>query len=606
MPRWMGLSLAIALLTACSGGASGVLPKTSVQTPAKAKVNVTITMRVPGAASARTAALRRIFTIAQNTAGAQVQVLSAGDDSGTPLASTAANIEPSTSSGSTCAASDSYGNRTCSFSVTAPAGTDDFIITTWDQAPPAGGTIPGGAEQLGWGIDPSVAIVAGAAASVSATLSSVLASVSLDLTPAALHQLIPSTGTIGVYALDADNDVIVSNGFVDPSGNPITLSFAVDNNLYGALTLSTGSITAPSATGVQYTYAPSGVLNTSGTFNVNVSVSSSYAGVASASVPLSAIYPSFTSITDGNLSALNSYHGGIAFDTSGGVYYSFDKNFGGIDYYAGSGSSATTLYNGTATNPVRGGISTGYTGSPNQLLSLAGSLTLAGTINGASTSLATVGPSVPLANGSAMASVTNGNVTTLWYASGTTLAALDTQTFTYQTYAGFDDTPTAGVVADASGNIWVVDNVANGLYECPAGCSSLAGPYSLNSGPPFDVLANSNGIFVTQVNSSNPMIMEINPASPASGPAILTLPSNATPYYLMPDNAQPGIVWFDYMLYGQIGIGRMDTNVSPANIVMATDVNGPFGSQAGAIGTASNGLVYMVFDGTSTLVQVSR
>ena len=75
---------------------------------------------------------------------------------------------------------------------------------------------------------------------------------------------------------------------------------------------------------------------------------------------------------------------------------------------------------------------------------------------------------------------------------------------------------------------------------------------------------------------------------------------------MMPDNAQPGIVWFDYLQNGQIGIGRMDTNTSPATFVMANDVNGPFGSQAGAIGAASNGLVYMVFDGTSTLVQVSR
>jgi len=74
----------------------------------------------------------------------------------------------------------------------------------------------------------------------------------------------------------------------------------------------------------------------------------------------------------------------------------------------------------------------------------------------------------------------------------------------------------------------------------------------------------------------------------------------------MPDNAQPGIVWFDCLVNGQIGIGRMDTNVNPVTFVVATDLSGPFGAQAGAIGAASNGLVYMVFDGTSTLVQVSR
>ena len=123
---------------------------------------------------------------------------------------------------------------------------------------------------------------------MSATLSSVLASVSLDLTPNTIHQIIPTTGTIGVYALDADNDVIVSNGFVDPNGNPITLSFNDgQQRLNGTLYFSTSSISAPSPTGVQYVYAPqNGVLVDAGNQTVNFSVSSSYGAVTTTGAAL--------------------------------------------------------------------------------------------------------------------------------------------------------------------------------------------------------------------------------------------------------------------------------------------------------------------------------
>ena len=96
------------LLTACGGGGSSVLPKAGAPaTPSKTKVQVSITMHVPGAASARNGeAATASITIAQNTAGAQVTVYNAGNDTGTPLATTAANIETSTSPGSTCTASD--------------------------------------------------------------------------------------------------------------------------------------------------------------------------------------------------------------------------------------------------------------------------------------------------------------------------------------------------------------------------------------------------------------------------------------------------------------------------------------------------------------------
>jgi hypothetical protein len=592
MRRWIALVL-IAALTACGGGGSSALPKAGAPAaPTKAKVQVSITMHVPGAASAHTAKLRRIYTIAQNTAGAHVNVYNAGNDTGTPLASTAANIEASPSPGSTCTASDAYGNRSCSFSISAPVGNDDFIITTYDQAP-ASGTIPAGANELGWGSDPGVAITAGVTANVSATLSSVLNSVSLDLTPNTIHQIIPTTGTVGVYALDADNDVIVSNGFVDPNGNPITLTFSADNNsLNGTLSFSPGSISAPSPTGVQYVYAPqNGVLSTAGTLTVNVSVScSSCASTTGAA--LNAIYPSFTSIVDPSLNTNNTHHGGIVFDGLGGVYYTTPYNYGGISYYGGGGTSIADNYAANAPAPILGSIVN------------AGGTFYAIVGNQEQTFMAppssTIGPGpnaspMPVANGSAVAfDVNTGGI---WYTSGSSVAF-------YPLLSGSPNlvslgvNTSAGVAVDSSSNVWVVDNVDSRIIEYPGPNNPLQA-----NGQPWDVLINANGIFVTD-HGPNPAILQLD----SSGNMVNTIsvPDSAIPWYMMADNAQPGIVWFDYLQYGQIGIGRMDTNTSPATFVMASDVNGPFGSQAGAIGAASNGLVYMVFDGTSTLVQVAR
>lgn len=593
MRRWIGLVL-VAALTACGGGGSSVVPRAGAPaTPAKTKVLVSFMMRVPGAASARTAKLKRIYTIAQSTAGAQVNVYNAGNDTGTPLATTAGNIEPSTSPGSTCTASDQYGNRSCEFSISAPVGNDDFVITTFDAAP-VSGAIPAGANELGWGIDPAVAITAGSAANVSATLSSVLASVSLDLTPNTIHQIIPTTGTIGVYALDADNDVIVSNGFVDVNGNPITLSFSMDNSLSGTLYFPIGSITAPSPTGVQYIYAPqNGVLGTGGTLPVNFSVSCSSSCVSTTGATLNAIYPSFTSISDPNLNVNNPHHGGIVFDTSGGVDYTTPNNYGGISYYNGNGSSVTSAYPAIATAPILGSIVT-VNGGP--FVAITGNQ--AQTFGNPPVSTIAPVPNTspaPVPNGSAVAFDNSGNI---WYTSGSAVAS-------YPLFSGSPNTVSirvntaAGLVLDSSNNVWIVDTVDDQLIEYP----SLNTYFLQPGGAPWDVLINAIGIFVTD-HGPNPAIIQLN----SSGNIINTIsvPDGAVPWYMMPDNAQPGIVWFDYLQNGQIGIGRMDTNTSPVTFVMANDVGGPTGSQAGAIGAASNGLVYMVFDNTSTLVQVSR
>src|SRR6185312_8668596 len=108
--------------------------------------------------------LKRVWSMADNTAGIQVIAYAAGDRT-TQLGTTIADISQSSSNCSPIPyGSGSYGGRSCTFSLQAVPGTDDFVVTTYDNVSCSGGTctIPAGAKQLGYGVTPSVTITAGA------------------------------------------------------------------------------------------------------------------------------------------------------------------------------------------------------------------------------------------------------------------------------------------------------------------------------------------------------------------------------------------------------------------------------------------------------------
>lgn len=512
--------------------------------------------------------------------GLSVDVYAHGDRT-TILASATADISASSPQ---CTPS-AGGGRSCTISLTVPVGNDDFVFASYDATPVAGSFA--GAHQLGYGLD-TVAIVYGTPAAISVTLSSVLASLVLSVTPSTLHQIIPSTATLSVVALDADGDVIISSGFVDASGNPITLSFASSPS--GIVTLSPATLSAPAPSGVQVA-GESGLLTTAGTFPVTITASPSSSSVANASTQLTLVYPNFTSIFDTNLSTNNPYHGGMVFDSSNGVYYSTPSNYGGLSYYSGSGSSVGS-YAATAAEPIRGGIAANGN---------AAAYLIAGDVEEVFGAGPTVmaGPNsvaAPVPNGSAM--VYDSTRQTLDYTSGSSLVL----------YGALGGSPQAvslgvighgGIAIDSLDNVWVTDHLDLQVLKWN-GSTLTENPLS---GPPFDVVANANGIFVS-VQGTNPAIVELN----ESGSVVQTiaLTSGVIPWYMCADPAQSGVIWFDAAVYGQIGIGRLDTNVSPPSLSMASDVNGPFGAFPGAIGVAPNGSIYMVFDGTGTLVQVQR
>jgi hypothetical protein len=624
MERRIGCALLVLALAACGGAGSGSMPSVATQSGAqtqsgmqiqnrlqtqsgidassdarkkkKKKVRVKIRIHVPGR-KARNKRVRKRMTVSENTKGIQIVAYKSGDRT-TPLGTVTADISAAGAPSNGCTIL-SNGERTCDVSLLAPpdAPTDtDFVATTYDVVP-SGGTFPSG-NVLGYGVT-SQAIAAGTSPTVNFTLNSVLASVQLAVTPASLHTIIPSTQTLSVYALDADGDVIITNQFIDQNGNDLSIGLSLSNSLGSELSLANNSLSGSSSNGVVLTYQ--GMYQGSGTTPVTITASAS--GLPNATTTLTAIDPNFTTISDTNLSTNNPYHGGMTFDALGGVYYTYPSNYGGITYYnAGSGTPYTSTYAAPGGNPIRGGIAAGGTTQ----YAVGGNQTFYYTQPEMEPTPVANSSPAPVPNGSAMAyDATN---QALWSLAGTNLVE-------YPVNGGIPATTSVGIQAsagltlDSNDNIWYVDNTTtnnpsgddeickyNGSVTC----------YPLEpGGVPYDVLANGNGIFVTD-HGSTPAILQIDQSTGAIKQQI-TVPNGAVPWYMLADNAQPGIIWFDYLINGdQIGLGRMDTNNNPITFSMATDYNGPGGSQPGAIGAASNGLVYMVFEGTNSLIQVQR
>ena len=124
-------------------------------------------------------------------------------------------------------------------------------MTTYDMVPNGSGNIPASANELGWGASLGNVFTAGnPPPTINLTLGSVLAQIGMALTPSSLHTIVPSTATVSVYGLDADSDVIVSNGFMDANGNALSIGISLDNALNGSLTLNPSSLSAPLPRGV--------------------------------------------------------------------------------------------------------------------------------------------------------------------------------------------------------------------------------------------------------------------------------------------------------------------------------------------------------------------
>jgi virginiamycin B lyase len=243
------LALAIA---ACSGGGSvsyggsSTLPKTPSASP-NTVGNVTVRVTIPSAATA-SARLKRRMNEAQNTQGLVVNVYPSPGSTSAPAQTDAFD----TSSSSSYCTTNTDGSRSCTFPIVVTAGSYDFTFESYDMAP-VSGQIPGGAHALGFGNDDAT-VTASATTSLNVIINGIAALPGIELPVPIVHTLESLTQQAVVSVLDADDNVIVANSYVDANGNPVTVSFSSSSAL---VTVSPASITGPQP--VTATWNPSGI-----------------------------------------------------------------------------------------------------------------------------------------------------------------------------------------------------------------------------------------------------------------------------------------------------------------------------------------------------------
>jgi streptogramin lyase len=246
------LALGAAAGVGCSGGAGapGVTPP-AAHTISKTPQTVSVKIVVPAASRTATAAIRRRMAIAEGTDGIRLAVYRNPHASNpTPVLTTAFDISQTSSSCTT----NSDTSRTCALSLTLAPGTYDIDAATYDAAP-VSGTIPGTAHALGLAAMIGFSVTQGAANALNLSINGIAAGVSLTLPIPNVRGLDAVTQQAAVDVLDADGNTIVSNGYVDGAGNPVTVALR-DSASTGLVSFTPATIATPPPNGVTVTYAP--------------------------------------------------------------------------------------------------------------------------------------------------------------------------------------------------------------------------------------------------------------------------------------------------------------------------------------------------------------
>ena len=351
-------AVAAAFLAACAGN-FGIAPQ-SLQAPSPAlrpqdDARVTAAMRViiPAARASRA------FFVAATTQGIDVTVTAAG--STTILA----QVRASLASGSSACRTLSDGSRVCSIPIPVPAGDDRFAFRTYDAPPTAHGGFER-AKLLGVG---SLAekIALGSSHSFSISIGGVVESLEIALPFPNIHGTEPSSQTLGIFARDADGNVIVSDGYYDKLGNPLNVAISLGTphgKFGGTLALRTSTLSSPSADGVPLTYdgrAGMPAVGDSGAFSSTVSLDASTddngkpTGIAPVSTALHVVGPSVETYAV----AAGSQPYQFALGGDGNVWFT-DRGTGKIGTISPSGSARELLF--TRHNEQPDGIALGQDG----------------------------------------------------------------------------------------------------------------------------------------------------------------------------------------------------------------------------------------------------
>jgi hypothetical protein len=210
-------------LAACGGGGGGhstaVPQAVATAKPAISSVNITLTIPARSTLSRRRAAY-----ISPSTQSMQFN------------ASPGAVVTDVNLTAPLCSTNGTTGDKSCTFTVSAPVGNDTFTVVAYDE-PFTAGVLPGGTNALSGASSFAVTVTEGSAnISVPLITGGVPATVALSLGGgASTFSLTGATSTaLTVTAYDADGNIIVAPGaFANASGTATPLTIASANGTSG-------------------------------------------------------------------------------------------------------------------------------------------------------------------------------------------------------------------------------------------------------------------------------------------------------------------------------------------------------------------------------------
>lgn len=243
--------LSLALLASCSGAGGSATPPARHSAASTALwAQTLVRVRVPGAAEF--AAARRSQYVSRATQGLGISYRASGTSAPAFPAIALPNIavDISASSPACIADTNGLGGRSCSLTIPAPAGSDDFQVTAWD-AVPANGSF-GGSNRLSGTTVLGQTITLGQQNTLALTLDGVVMNIFVAVAPKSLVAQPASgpaqTALVSVNATDPDGNIILGTGsYTDANGNPITVTLT-QSGINGGSVLTTFQ-NQPSSTG---------------------------------------------------------------------------------------------------------------------------------------------------------------------------------------------------------------------------------------------------------------------------------------------------------------------------------------------------------------------
>jgi streptogramin lyase len=518
---------------------------------------------IPNAPSAGSTK-RRAF-VSSSASGALVTTYAHSDTThSTPLGSSASNISATSSACTTVS-----GGRTCTITITAPAGDDDFVFGLYD-APPVNGAIPSTAHELGVaGVTQTIA--AGTTNTIIAPISAIIAGFSgstTNLSEAADGNT--HTVALVISPTDFGNNTITAGSANAPYANPITATVGDGSKGYTQLSLNGGapatSVTLTKVTDtVQAVYNGDGTSSYTATVNLSAPALNGQGGATTESLTLTPVLfiTNPTVFAAGNLSSSPATPAPAQLDT-------YPEGQHVLLISEPSAASGTT-----------------YTATPTGCAGILSVGTVVG--KGTNATLLVVGGTTTSTSGCSLA-ISDGT-TTFTAAVSNTIRPAPASSPQMTEYTIAANSP-GGIVTGGDGNLWFTEAgspPASGSGQAISSIKSdgtgytphLLGSYGFTQ-PVGDALGPDGNVWFGDYCSN--LVGKITPAGTIAAPYSSQTYAGAVALTAGLD----GNIWFTENGFGSgmVAGGNINTTTGALNEVSITNMGGPFGVALGPDGNA--------------------